>query len=80
MQRLDAYGLLIVYGEGYKAPLADAMIKALLKDGVEDVMGLKGGFEGWEDAGLPVAKGDDAGRRPGATAGDRWQRQPVEDE
>ncbi len=80
MQRLDAYGLLIVYGNGYEAPLADAMIKALLKDGVKDVKGLKGGYEGWEEAGLPIEKDGDSNRRPGVTAGDRWQRQPIEDE
>ncbi|MCP4760098.1 MAG: hypothetical protein GY894_07590 [Planctomycetes bacterium] len=80
MGRLDAYGLLIVYGDGYKAPLADAMIKTLLKDGIEEVRGLKGGYEGWVEAGLPIDKGGDVDRRPGITAGDRWQRQPVNNE
>jgi len=80
MARLESFGALVVYGEGYEAPLADAMIKALLKEGVKEVRGLKLGYEGWVEGGGTVQKGEDAARRPGATKGDRWQRQPVGDE
>jgi len=78
--RLAGYGTLVVYGEGYEAPLADATIKALLKSGMASVKGLQGGYEGWIAAGEKVVKGTDPDRRPGATGGDRWQRQPVGDE
>ncbi len=79
-QRLSGYGVLVVYGEAYEAPLADALIKALLKGGMKDVKGLKVGYEGWIAAGEKIEKGEDAARAPGARRGDRWQRQPVEDE
>ncbi|MCH2139468.1 MAG: rhodanese-like domain-containing protein [Phycisphaerales bacterium] len=78
--RLTGYGTLVVYGEGYEAPIADAMIKALLKGGMESVKGLQGGYEAWIEAGQKVVKGPDPSRRPGAIAGDRWQRQPVDDD
>ncbi|MDP7029617.1 MAG: rhodanese-like domain-containing protein [Phycisphaerales bacterium] len=79
-QRLSGFGTLVVYGEGYEAPLADALIKALLKGGMKDVKGLKVGYEGWIAAGEKIEKGEDAARAPGVRRGDRWQRQPVEDE
>ncbi len=79
-QRLAGFGTLVVYGETYEAPLADALIKALLKGGMKDVKGLKPGYEGWIAAGEKVEKGEDAARSPGSHRGDRWQRQPVEDE
>lgn len=78
--RLEGFGTLIVYGKGYEAPIADAMIKTLLKDGQTEVMGLRVGFDGWREAGQPVERGDDPGRRAAATRGDRWQRQPVDAE
>ena len=78
--RLEGFGTLIVYGKGYEAPIADAMIKTLLKDGQTEVMGLRVGFDGWLEAGQPVERGDDPGRRAAATRGDRWQRQPVDAE
>lgn len=77
--RLAGYGLLIVYGDAYKAPLADAMVKALLKDGMKDVKALERGYEGWLEAGEPFEKGDDQQRTQSITSGDRWQRQPVEE-
>lgn len=77
MSRLEPYGLVIVYGEGYEALIADAMIKALLKQGMKDVRGLQVGFEGWSDAGEPIVKGDDPDREVVESDGDRWQRQPV---
>lgn len=78
--RLDGYGTLMVYGQGYEAPLADAMIKTLLKNGQEDVKGLRVGLDGWQEARQPVERGEDPGRTAAATSGDRWQRQPVDDE
>jgi rhodanese-related sulfurtransferase len=75
--RLEGFGTLIVYGAGYEAPIADAMIKTLLKDGQNTVKGLRVGFEGWQQAGEPVERGDDPRRPSVKAAGDRWQRQPV---
>ncbi|MDP6479631.1 MAG: rhodanese-like domain-containing protein [Phycisphaerales bacterium] len=81
MSQLDGYGMLIVYGGGYEAPLADAMIKMLLKEElVEEVKGLRVGFDGWREAGQPVERGEDPRQSAATTGGDRWQRQPVDDE
>ncbi|HCA38177.1 MAG: rhodanese-like domain-containing protein [Phycisphaerales bacterium] len=81
ISQLDGYGMLIVYGEGYEAPLADAMIKMLLKEElVEEVKGLKVGFDGWQEAGQPVERGEDPKQSATATSGDRWQRQPVDND
>jgi rhodanese-related sulfurtransferase len=80
ISQLEGYGILIVYGQGYEAPLADAMIKALLKDGQKEVKGLRVGFDGWKQAGQPSERGEDPRRSVTATRGDRWQRQPVDDQ
>ncbi|MCH2141392.1 MAG: rhodanese-like domain-containing protein [Phycisphaerales bacterium] len=76
--RLKPFGTIIVYGEGYQAPIADAMIKALITEGHDDVKGLELGYDGWIAAGQPLAKGTDAGRVTSSTTGDRWQRVHVE--
>jgi rhodanese-related sulfurtransferase len=47
-------GVIIVAGETYNDSAAMAMCKALLKLGFSDVMILRGGLTGWEDAGEPV--------------------------
>lgn len=78
--RLEGYGLLIVYGEGYEAPIADAMIKTLLKDGQKYVKGLRVGFDGWQEAHQHIELGDDATRSSTTNSTDRWQRQPVDNE
>jgi rhodanese-related sulfurtransferase len=78
--RLAAYGTLVVYGEAYESPIADALIKGLLKNGNTDVKGLKVGYEGWIAAREPIEKGDDTARTTGTGSADRWQRQPVEDQ
>ena len=80
ISRLGTFGTLIVYGEGYEAPLADAMIKTLIKNGQTEVRGLQLGFEGWKQAGKPIQKGEDAARQAESSNSDRWQRQPVDDE
>jgi rhodanese-related sulfurtransferase len=78
--RLEGYGVLMVYGEGYESPVADALIKSLLKDGNKVVKGLKLGYEGWIAAGERVEKGDDTAKVTGGDARDRWQREPVDDQ
>ena len=78
--RLEGYGLIMVYGEGYEAPIADAMIKTLLKDGQKYVKGLQVGFDGWQEAHQKVERGDDTTQPTGTDTTDRWQRQPVDDE
>lgn len=80
ISRLDGYGLLIVYGEGYEAPIADAMIKTLLKSGQKYVKGLQVGYDGWLEARQSTELGDDATRAASTTTTDRWQRQPVNNE
>ena len=77
--RLAGFGLVVVYADGYKAPLADAMVKALLKAGMKDVKGLETGYEGWLEAGEPFDRGDDEARVTAVKQVDRWQRQPVEE-
>jgi len=76
--RLEPFGTIIVYGEGYQSPIADAMIKALITEGHEEVKGLELGYDGWIAAGQPLAKGSDPGRISTSTTTDRWQRVRVE--
>jgi 3-mercaptopyruvate sulfurtransferase SseA len=79
--RIEGYGLIMVYGEGYEAPIADAMIKTLLKNGQKHVKGLQVGFDGWQEARQKVERGDDTTQSTSSTdTTDRWQRQPVDDE
>ena len=78
--RLEAYGVLMVYGEGYESPVADALIKGLLKEGNKVVKGLKLGYEGWVAAGERVEKGEDKTKVTGGGESDRWQRGLVDDQ
>ena len=59
-EELKSYGFIVVYGNTYNDPLADAMSKTLMELGLEDVRTLHGGLEAWTNAGNPVTKG----RRP----------------
>ena len=54
---LDAYGVLMVYGNDYNSPLAVAMSKTLIDLGYKDVRTLRGGIRAWEDAGNLLEKG-----------------------
>ena len=47
----------IVYGQTYNDPLAEAMSKSLMEYGLDDIQTLKGGLEAWTRAGLPLTKG-----------------------
>ena len=51
---LDGYTSLIVYGRRWNDPVADAMSKKLIEMGFSKVRTLKGGFEGWVEAGKPI--------------------------
>ena len=59
-EELNAYGFIVVYGNSYNDPLADAMSKTLMELGLAEVRTLRGGLQAWTDAGNPVMKG----RRP----------------
>ena len=78
--RLEGYGVLIVYGEGYESLVADALIKGLLTEGNKVVKGLKLGDEGWIAAGEPVEKGEKKSKVTGGGDRDRWQRELVDDQ
>jgi len=52
---LNAYGLIIVYGEGYNDAKAEAMSKRLIELGHENVYTLRGGLKAWRDAGMETA-------------------------
>lgn len=54
---LGGYGVIIVYGQTYNDPLAEAMSKSLMEYGLSDIQTLKGGLEAWTRAGFPLTKG-----------------------
>lgn len=56
-EELRAYDVLVVYGRGFKDPLAFAAAKVLRDIGVAEVRVLEGGLTAWLDADLPVASG-----------------------
>ena len=51
---LAGYDLLIVYGDDYNDPIAEAMSKRLLNLGYKDVRTLRGGITAWTDAGYAL--------------------------
>ena len=55
--KLDGYDILIVYGDGYNDPKANAMSKSLLQMGFTDVQTLRGGLRAWTSAGYPLDTG-----------------------
>ncbi|MHC4142496.1 MAG: rhodanese-like domain-containing protein [Planctomycetota bacterium] len=57
-QELMGYEILIVYGNGYKDPIAEAMSKRLMELKHKDVRTLRGGLRAWADAGLELDTGD----------------------
>ena len=54
---LEGYGPKIVYGDTFNDPLADAMSKTLMEDGITDIYTLRGGVEAWTEAGFKLEKG-----------------------
>ena len=56
-EELEGYGVIIVYGQTYNDPLAEAMSKSLMEYGLSDVRTLKGGIEAWTRAGFTLSKG-----------------------
>jgi rhodanese-related sulfurtransferase len=57
--RLSTYDLIIVYGTGYRDPLAEGMSKRLVELGHKDVRTLRGGLVAWRAEGFPV-EGDES--------------------
>ena len=56
-QRLEGYDILIVYGNSYKDPIAEAMSKRLMELKFKDVRTLRGGLQAWTEAGLELETG-----------------------
>jgi 3-mercaptopyruvate sulfurtransferase SseA len=56
---LEGYDVLIVYGDGYKDPVASGMSKRLMELGFKDVRTLRGGLVAWENAGFELETGDE---------------------
>ncbi len=52
--KLDGYDVLIVYGNDYNDPKANAMSKRLLQLGFSDVRTLRGGLRAWTSAGYAL--------------------------
>ncbi len=59
-EELRGYDLLVVYGRGYKDPVAFAASKVLVEIGVPQVSVLEGGLTAWINDGGPVASGTPA--------------------
>lgn len=57
-KELKDYAILIVYGDDYKDPIADAMSKRLMELKFKDVRTLRGGLRAWTEAGLDLETGD----------------------
>ena len=56
-ENLQEYGIVVVYGNSYNDPLAEAMSKTLMEYGISEVKTLRGGLEAWINAGQPITKG-----------------------
>lgn len=59
-EELRGYDVLVVYGRGYKDPVAYAASKVLVEIGVPRVSVLEGGLTAWIAEGGPVASGTPA--------------------
>jgi 3-mercaptopyruvate sulfurtransferase SseA len=57
-RQLEGYDVLVVYGDDYKDPIAEAMSKRLMELGFKDVRTLRGGLRAWTDAGNELETGD----------------------
>lgn len=58
--RVKSYGTVIVYGDTWNDPLADAESKVFLEKGVENVQTLHGGWQAWTEAGGASEPGADS--------------------
>ena len=56
-ESLQGYNIIVVYGNTYNDPLAEAMSKTLMEYGLRDIRTLKGGLEAWMNAGQQITKG-----------------------
>ncbi len=56
-RRLAGVDVLVVYGNEYHSPIAEAMSKRLMALGFKDVRTLRGGLEAWRNAGNEVETG-----------------------
>ncbi len=56
--KLEGFGTLIVYGDDYGSPIANAMSKRLVELGYKDVRTLRGGLRAWQETGNDVELGD----------------------
>ncbi len=54
---LEGYGVVVVYGQTYNDPLAEAMSKTLMEYGIKEVRTLRGGIDAWTRAGFELQKG-----------------------
>lgn len=54
---LEQYSVIVVYGQTYNDPLADAMSKTLMEYGLHDVRTLRGGLDAWLNAGQSLTTG-----------------------
>lgn len=54
---LGAYDTVVVYGDGYRDPVAEALSKRLVALGYGDVRTLRGGVQAWTDAGRSLENG-----------------------
>ncbi len=54
---LEAYNVVIVYGNHFEDVRADAMSKRLMELGLKDVRTLRGGLQAWVAAGQPIVAG-----------------------
>jgi 3-mercaptopyruvate sulfurtransferase SseA len=53
-RRLQGNDVLIVYGNDFRDPIAEAMSKRLMELGFKDVRTLRGGLRAWTEAGLEL--------------------------
>ncbi|MDG2291113.1 MAG: rhodanese-like domain-containing protein [Phycisphaerales bacterium] len=56
-ESLKGYNIIVVYGNTYNDPLAEAMSKTLMEYGLRDIRTLKGGLEAWMNSGQQITKG-----------------------
>ena len=56
-EQLKGYGIIIVYGDDYRDPVAEGMSKKLMQLGYRDVRTLRGGLRAWKDAGYSLETG-----------------------
>lgn len=59
-RRVEPYGTIIVYGDTWNDPIADAESKVLMEKGVENVKTLNGGWQAWTEAGGASEPGSDS--------------------